>query len=210
MDKLSKLFAWLGVILFTFTTIIAGYLYPNYSHISQFISESYAIDAKYGFYLRWLGFIPSGIFFSVFFFFVWKNLPKSIYSNLGMLGFIILYGIGTIICSIFYCDSGCNPQNINPSISQIIHNITGGLFYLFLLFLYFLIFLASKKWPINKTFSYITFFLTFFSLILIIILFQDFNSINKGLYQRLIEATLLIWILYFSFSLNNYKCKKIN
>jgi len=127
-----------------------------------------------------------------------------------MLGFIILYGIGTIICCIFYCNSRYNPHNVNPSISQIIHNITGGLFYLFLPFLYFSIFLASKKWPINKTFSYITFLLTFFSLILIIILFQDFKSINKGLYQRLIEATLLIWILYFSFSLNNYKSKKIN
>ena len=102
MVKFSKLFAWLGLILFTFTTIIAGYLYPDYSHISQFISESYAIDAKYGFYLRWLGFIPSGIFLSLFFFYAWKIQPKSIFSDIGMFGFIILYGLGTIICSIFY------------------------------------------------------------------------------------------------------------
>ena len=91
MVKFSKLFAWLGLTLFTFTTIIAGYLYPDYSHISQFISESYAIDAKYGFYLRWLGFIPSGIFLSLFFFYAWKNQPKSIFSDIGMFGFIILY-----------------------------------------------------------------------------------------------------------------------
>lgn len=68
MVKFSKLFAWLRLTLFTFTIIIAGYLYPDYSHISQFISESNAINAKYGFYLRWLGFIPSGIFFCEFFF----------------------------------------------------------------------------------------------------------------------------------------------
>ena len=208
MVKFSKLFAWLGLTLFTFTTIIAGYLYPDYSHISQFISESYAIDAKYGFYLRWLGFIPSGIFLSLFFFYAWKNQPKSIFSDIGMFGFIILYGLGTIICSIFYCDKGCNPENINPSLSQIIHNITGGLFYLFLPFLYFMIFLASKKWSINKSFSYITFLLTILSLTLIIILFQDFKSIYKGLHQRLIEGTLLFWILYFSFNLNDNKSKK--
>ncbi|MFY7741257.1 MAG: DUF998 domain-containing protein [Flavobacterium sp.] len=203
MVKFSKLFAWLGLILFTFTTIIAGYLYPDYSHISQFISESYAIDAKYGFYLRWLGFIPSGIFLSLFFFYAWKIQPKSIFSDIGMFGFIILYGLGTIICSIFYCDKGCNPENINPSLSQIIHNIIGGLFYLCLPLLYLFIFIASNKWKNKKLFSHVTLFLTFFSLILIIILFKDFQSYYKGLYQRMIEGTLLLWIIFLSYNLNS-------
>lgn len=203
MVKFSKLFAWLGLILFTFTTIIAGYLYPDYSHISQFISESYAIDAKYGFYLRWLGFIPSGIFLSLFFFYAWKIQPKSIFSDIGMFGFIILYGIGTIICSIFYCDKGCNPENINPSLSQIIHNIIGGLFYLCLPLLYLFIFIASNKWKNKKLFNHITLFLTFFSLILIIILFKDFQSYYKGLYQRMIEGTLLLWVIFLSYNLNS-------
>lgn len=202
MVKFSKLFAWLGLILFTFTTIIAGYLYPDYSHISQFISESYAIDAKYGFYLRWLGFIPSGIFLSLFFFYAWKIQPKSIFSDIGMFGFIILYGIGTIICSIFYCDKGCNPENINPSLSQIIHNIIGGLFYLCLPLLYLFIFIASNKWKNKKLFNHITLFLTFFSLILIIILFKDFQSYYKGLYQRMIEGPLLLWVIFLSYNLN--------
>jgi hypothetical protein len=203
MVKFSKLFAWLGLTLFTFTTIIAGYLYPGYSHISQFISESYAIDAKYGFYLRWLGFIPSGIFLSLFFFYAWKIQPKSIFSDIGMFGFIILYGLGTIICSIFYCDKGCNPENINPSLSQIIHNIIGGLFYLCLPLLYLFIFIASNKWKNKKLFSHVTLFLTFFSLILIIILFKDFQSYYKGLYQRMIEGTLLLWIIFLSYNLNS-------
>lgn len=203
MVKFSKLFAWLGLTLFTFTTIIAGYLYPDYSHISQFISESYAIDAKYGFYLRWLGFIPSGIFLSLFFFYAWKIQPKSIFSDIGMFGFIILYGLGTIICSIFYCDKGCNPENINPSLSQIIHNIIGGLFYLCLPLLYLFIFIASNKWKNKKLFSHVTLFLTFFSLILIIILFKDFQSYYKGLYQRMIEGTLLLWIIFLSYNLNS-------
>ena len=203
MVKFSKLFAWLGLTLFTITTIIAGYLYPDYSHISQFISESYAIDAKYGFYLRWLGFIPSGIFLSLFFFYAWKIQPKSIFSDIGMFGFIILYGLGTIICSIFYCDKGCNPENINPSLSQIIHNIIGGLFYLCLPLLYLFIFIASNKWKNKKLFSHVTLFLTFFSLILIIILFKDFQSYYKGLYQRMIEGTLLLWIIFLSYNLNS-------
>ncbi|MFN3639745.1 MAG: DUF998 domain-containing protein [Flavobacterium sp.] len=66
----SKLhFGFYGALLFLITSIVGGYLYPNYSHFQQFISESYAADAPYGFELRWYGFIPSGFLFCLFFIF---------------------------------------------------------------------------------------------------------------------------------------------
>ena len=59
-------FGILGVIFFVFSIILAGYLLPNYSHISQLISESYATGTTYGVQLRYFGFLPSGIFIAIF------------------------------------------------------------------------------------------------------------------------------------------------
>ncbi|MBK7683108.1 MAG: hypothetical protein IPJ26_11885 [Bacteroidetes bacterium] len=56
----------LGATFFIVTTVLAGLQFENYSHCSQLISESYAIDSPYGIYLRLFGFIPSGLFIFLF------------------------------------------------------------------------------------------------------------------------------------------------
>ena len=68
---------FLGVVFFISATILGGLQFSNYSHVSQLISESYAIGTPYGVQLRYLGFIPSGIFITAFAFLAIKNLPKS-------------------------------------------------------------------------------------------------------------------------------------
>ena len=75
----NKIF-WLGILGAVFliiTTILSGLLFPNYNHVEQFISESYAIGTQNGIYLRVFGFIPSGIFITLFAFFAIRILPKS-------------------------------------------------------------------------------------------------------------------------------------
>lgn len=188
-------------MLFLITTLIGGFLFPNYSHVSQYISEAYAADAEYGHYLRWFGFIPSGLLFCLFFIFNYRYLNASIFSKLGTLGFLILYGIGTIICSIFYCDAGCMPEH--PSRAQIIHDISGGLFYLFLPLLYLFIFkgLDSKNVFLKK----VTFLFFMISLLSNLAFFTFFDSNFKGLLQRVIEGMLLIWICIIDFGIKPSK-----
>ena len=55
---------WLGILgaLFFITpSVLGGLQFENYSHISQFISESYAFGTPYGVYMRFFGFIPSSV-----------------------------------------------------------------------------------------------------------------------------------------------------
>ena len=52
-------------------------------------------------------------------------------TKIGFWGLGIFYGIATIIVGILPCDKGCNKEFIDPSVSQIIHNLTGLLTYLF-------------------------------------------------------------------------------
>lgn len=119
-----------GCLLFTATTVIGSVLHPGYDSVSQFISELYASGAPYADALRFYGYLPSGVLFMVFAFLLHSVLPKSAGTTLGCLLFGFGYGFGTVICSIFNCDAGCNPEFVNPSLSQFIHNLMGMLTYL--------------------------------------------------------------------------------
>ncbi len=186
----------LGVAIFVLTTIIGGFLYPNYSHVSQFISESYATDAPKADLLRYFGYIPSGIMFILFSLFSIKALPKSSLKTIGFIGIGFGYGFGTIICSIFNCDAGCNPKLINPSLSQFIHNLMGFVTYTIVPFSILLIGIASKKWNNSIRLSNISYLIFTISFLFVIILNLNLDSPYKGLIQRIIEGSILFWIVY--------------
>jgi len=67
-NKLVSVLGFIGVSLLLFTFILGGLLIENYDITSQFIGETYAVDTKYGLYLRLFGYIPSGIMISLFYF----------------------------------------------------------------------------------------------------------------------------------------------
>ncbi len=198
-----------GVLFFTLTTIIGGFLNPKYSHTKQFISELYAQNAPNADILRFLGYLPSGIFIFLFALFALKNTPKSSLKTLGLLGIGIGYGLGTVICSLFNCDSGCNPEFIDPSLSQIIHNLSGFLTYSTVPFAMLFIGIASNKWKNAKMLSYISVALFIISLSFVGILNANLQSPYKGLIQRVIEGSVLVWIIAFSFYIykNNQDAK---
>ena len=117
--KYSLLIFWtgiLGVVLFVGTTIWGGLQFTDYSHLHQFISESYASGTMHGESLRWYGFIPSGVLLAVFAFLYPKILPKSKLLLGAFFGLGIFYGLGTVVTSIFPCDMGCDLKN--PSVSH--------------------------------------------------------------------------------------------
>ncbi|MBT8377465.1 MAG: DUF998 domain-containing protein, partial [Bacteroidia bacterium] len=120
----------LGAVLFVISSILGGVLIDDYSITSQFISETYAIDTEYGEALRYYGIIPSGILFTVFAIAALKHLPRSTLTTLSSIGLALFYGIATVIVGLFPCDSGCNKEFIDPSLSQFIHNLVGFLTYM--------------------------------------------------------------------------------
>lgn len=142
-----------GVILFVVSSILGGFLIEDYNRLSQYISESYAIDTEYGKILRTFGYIPSGIFMTLFCFLGVRYFQSSKLLKIGFYGIGIFYGLATVVVGIFPCDSGCNKELIDLSSSQLIHNFMGLLTYLFVLVFIILIGLGLKKSPNNNTFS---------------------------------------------------------
>ncbi|MGC1203310.1 MAG: DUF998 domain-containing protein [Flavobacteriaceae bacterium] len=198
-------FGLIGALLFIGSSIIGGFLMENYSPIKQFISESYAIDTSHGIYIRLFGYIPSGVLITLFSFSALKFIKNLSLARVGLIIFGIFYGISTIVVGIFPCDSGCNKELINPSISQFIHNISGALTYLIVPISLILIGIAANKWNNGKLISTIS-----ISSGVIAILFSFMLSSNAtgnfiGLYQRIIEGSILFWLINFAFYIKNIK-----
>ncbi|MCX7547735.1 DUF998 domain-containing protein [Xanthomarina sp. F1114] len=196
-------FGILGVLFFIIASILGGFQFDNYSHIQQYISETYAINAPYGIYLRVFGFIPSGIFIILFSFSALKLLPENKLLKLGLVGFAFLYGLGNILVSIFPCDIGCNKELINPSVSQIIHTISGGITYTLVPFCLILIGWAARTWTDGKNIMLLSFICGIISFIFSLLISGNPTGYYIGLFQRIIEGSVLIWITTFAFYIKN-------
>jgi len=194
-------FGLLGVIFFISAAILGGLQFSDYSHISQLISESYAIGTPYGLQLRYLGFLPSGLFIAAFAFYAARALPKSTFAKLGFVGLGVFYGIATIIVSLFPCDKGCDKELVDPSLSQLIHNLTGLLTYIIVPICLLILGIVARKWVNGKYVSYLGMACGLTAILFVGILSSDLHSKVVGLYQRIIEGSVLVWIVVCSFYL---------
>lgn len=192
---MASWFGFLGVLFFLSSAILGGLQFSEYSHISQLISESYAIGTTYGLQLRYLGFLPSGIFIAAFAFYAASVLPKSTFSKLGFTGLGLFYGIATIMVSLFPCDKGCNKEFIDPSLSQLIHNLTGLFTYIIVPISLLILGIAAKKWANGKYLAYTGIVCGLTAILFVGILSSDLHSKVAGLYQRIIEIQYLFGLL---------------
>ncbi len=190
---------WSGLIgtsLFVLTSIVGGLQFEGYSFISQYISESYATGVPNATYLRKL-FISSGALLTLFGFFAPYALRTSKSIKINFFLFAVFYGIGTVVTSIFPCDFGC-PSEGEVSLSQMIHNSSGFLTYVIVPFCLIVIGVASKKLEYPKL-SKISLFCGILALSFVVILFGNPKGQFIGLFQRIIEACILFWVVYFPF-----------
>lgn len=185
----------LGVIFFVGATILGGLQVSNYSHIAQLISETYAVDTPYGWEIRYFGFSPAGVLLTIFAFSAIRSFPRSGPTSAGFSGLAIFYGIATIVVSFFPCDKGCNKAFMDPSDSQIIHNLTGLLTYIFVPISLFTIGYSLRNRHHGKEIAILAIVVAINCVIFITILALDPLSKWAGLYQRIIEGGILFWIV---------------
>ncbi len=193
-NKLLFMIGILGVTFFSVASVLGGFQFEDYDPISQYISETMAVDTPYGKSLRIFGYIPSGILLTIFAFMGFKKFPKSNLTKFGFWGLGIFYGIATIVVGIFPCDKGCNKELVDPSISQIIHNLTGLLTYTFVPISIIIIGVGLRK---SKNYQRLSKIGIISGLICIVFvgLLSDPLTNYAGLFQRIIEGIFIIWII---------------
>ncbi len=206
---MNKFFAFwcglLGVSLFVTTTLLGGFLHPEYSHASQFISELYAKEAPHADLLRYFGYIPSGILLALFSIFAVRSLPKSKQTSFGLIAIGLFYGVGTVICSLFTCDEGCNRELINPSSSQLIHNFTGLLTYVFVPIGLITVGISARSWDAGSFIASAGIACGIVCMLFFGLLMVSPTSLYIGLFQRMIEGSILLWIVLCSYFIKNQR-----
>lgn len=205
---IKNLAGWSGILgasLFLVASSVGGMQIEGYSHLSQFISESYAVGTPNAAYLQYF-FMGSGLLLAIFAFVIPMVLPKSNFIRICFLLFGIFYGLGTVVTGFFPCDAGCIPDPVNPSISQFIHNTSGFLTYSVVPFCLIGLGLLFRKWPYLKKLVVPSMFCGFLSLFFVAFLFGDPTGPYIGLFQRIIEGGILFWVFYCSiFTLRKVK-----
>tara|TARA_B100000900_G_C20357703_1_gene624997 strand:+ start:142 stop:777 length:636 start_codon:yes stop_codon:yes gene_type:complete len=199
-NKTTYLIGITGVSILSISFIIGGFLIENYDIVNQYISESYAIDTKYGIYLRIFGYIPSGILISIFCFLGVNYFQPDTMVKIGFYGIGIFYGFGTVVTGIFPCDSGCNKELIDPSFSQIAHNFSALLIYLLTPLFIILIGLGLKK-SIYLNFSIQSLLIAVISSFFVFTLGSNLSSEYIGIYQRTIEFLFVLWVVLCAFEI---------
>lgn len=202
----NKLVFWTGILGVTFfgvASFLGGFQFDNYSPISQYISETTAVDTTNGKVLRFFGYIPSGILLTIFSFAGLKKFPKSNLTKIGFWGLGFFYGIATIVVGLFPCDKGCNKELVDPSFSQIIHNLTGLLTYIFVPISIIIIGVGLRQSKKYGELSKIAITCGLICIVFIGLLLSDPLTNYAGLFQRIIEGTFIIWIIACSIAVFN-------
>ncbi len=173
--------------------IVAGALTPNYSHVSQFISELGATGAPYEWWVRLAGFLPAGLLMLAFSFLAYIALPRSRQVTLSLAG-LALYASGYLVASAFPCDLGCRPSA--PSTSQLIHNAGGMVGYLVAPAFLFALARKARSWPGAGRLVVAGYVASAVALVGLLTLSPSSDVV--GISQRALEAAVLAWVAMLS------------
>lgn len=187
-------FGILGAMLFIVASILGGLQIEGYSFVSQFISESYAQGLPNTSYLRYM-YIASGILLALFGFMAPAVMTKISIAKIWFWLFALFYGFGTVVTGFFPCDMDCNPDPEKASLSQFIHNTAGFLTYTIVPFCLIGIGVSLRNKVVSKSYLRVSILCGFLALSFVVLLFGSFTGSYIGLFQRIIEASILFWVL---------------
>ncbi|MGX9461972.1 DUF998 domain-containing protein [Shewanella sp. A14] len=187
----------LSLIWFAGTIIIAGLNYPNYSHVTQYISELGATGSPHGNYVNYWGFIPTELFLLAFVFICFLVVPKTKKSIIGLV-FIGVYGISLGIAALYPCDFECNP--IKPTTSHTIHMLSAFPGYICGIISIFIMSSGSTFNGQTNVFKLISFAIG--GMCVYAFLNLDPSSDLVGVYQRILELMIYSWFIYLGYSLS--------
>ncbi len=191
MGKLAMITAVLGAAWLVAMVLIGAAGFEGYDHVSQYISELGATGAPQGFEVSWFGFLPIGLLISAFAIFGGMAAPRSVLAVLGFVG-VFLFSIGYVGSAFFPCDFGCRPED--PSFSQVMHELIGLAGYLLAPLTLLLLGIAAWSWPRARWLAVFSFIAAAGALVGLGGLL-DPASPTVGLYQRVLEASMLFWVV---------------
>ncbi|MCL2913253.1 DUF998 domain-containing protein [Shewanella corallii] len=174
-----------------FTVLVGGLFYPDYSHISQYMSELGATGAPHAWLVNYLGFVPTEILLLVFLAMALPVLPQSVPTRLG-IGLIGIYALLLIGASIFACDFECRPVE-QASFAHGLHITLGTFAYLAGISGVLVTSVSARQWPGGFTLMMAGVAVAILAFGLLLNLNPDLPFV--GLMQRAMETLMYLWFM---------------
>ena len=146
MRRLSIICGMAGLVIFATTAMVGGWIYADYDHLTQFISELGAEGAATSLPVS-LAFIASGSLLSLFWLSAMTQFPRTPLAVTGF-GLSALNGLGLMFGGVFPCDFEC--AFAGHSRTAALHDALGGIGYMCGIAGVFLIALAARRWSRHR------------------------------------------------------------
>jgi hypothetical protein len=177
--------------------VLSGWQFSEYSHVSNYLSEGFALGTAYGRELRFFLLAPAGLLISMFAFLSIRQVPTSVLGTIS-LGCLGLYGFECAFSNLFFpCEFGCSRGSPDASLSQSIHEASGMLGLVAATQGMLLAGISARKWRRGTLVSVSGIVAAVTGIVVGNILQPDPLSAFAGLYQR-IEGSILSWIVLFA------------
>lgn len=170
--------------------IIGDVATPNYDPLRQFISELGAAGAANAQWINLFGFLPAGLLLTAFSILAWMTVPRRTSTTIGLVG-IALYAIGYIAAAFFPCVAGCAVDS--GDLKQMLHNMLGIAGYLTAPGALICLAIGTRFWPGAIVLRSLGWLCACIAVSGLMGLIADLPY--RGLWQRILEASVLIWIL---------------
>jgi hypothetical protein len=175
--------------------VLSGCQFSEYSHISNYLSEGFALGTPYGRELRFCLLAPAGLLIALCAFLAIRQVPAGVLGTIG-LSCLGLYGLECAFSSVFFpCELGCSRGSDDPSLSQSIHEASGMLGLVAATQGMLLTGISARKWQNGALVSVSGIVAAVTGIVIGNLLQADPLSAVAGLYQRIIEGSILSWIV---------------
>jgi hypothetical membrane protein len=179
-------------VVLTVAIVLAGYYEPDYSHVSQYVSELGAVGASHQRAFNYGGLFLSGLLTVLFALGLYLRVkPRALLVAISVLA--ALAGVGRLVAGLFPCDAGCNMEEM--SIPATIHASAAFIGVMSGVFAPILLAIGLRRCRQNILFR-LSAGLGSASLVLAVFFFGFGKGLPYiGVIQRLILAAFYVWVI---------------
>jgi hypothetical membrane protein len=194
--KLGNLCGIVAPILWAAAIMFSGSLRPEYSHLTQYVSELGERGSTTEQLIRYGGFVPTGIMHVAFAAMLYAAFKGERLAAVAA-ALVALNGLARIGAGIFSCEPGCAEPRV--LLSQKLHSVSSGVGFFALIgacVLWGILFRRYSKLRCLSIYSVASGVLGL--VFLALMLWSAGQRAGTGLYERLSTGVLSLWVLVFA------------
>lgn len=196
LRKIGILCGVLAPILWALAIFVSGRLRPEYSHLTQYISELGERGGSTEFIMRYAAFVPTGLMhiaFAAFLYVAFKGNPLATVAAM----LLAINGIARIGAGMFPCEVGCALPRV--LLSQKLHSLSAGVGFFSLIGASILWGIVFRRYQSLRSLSGFSIGCGCLGLVLLALMSWSAEPrAATGLYERLSSGLLSSWVLVFA------------